>query len=195
METRTQKGAENLWDTSDETPVPFIRTRRVIVFGLRCDGGHEFEGWFRSNDDFDQQKGQGHLACPACASTRVDKAIMAPNISTGIASSNTNHAFEGAPIYGERPDLTDNSETIAQLEAEISEMRRQIKDELRDYVEDNFDDVGDEFASEARRRFYEEDERGIYGQAELEEVVSLVDEGIPVAPLPGDPTKPRKKLN
>lgn len=160
----------------------------MIVFGLRCDGGHEFEGWFRSNADFDDQQQKGRLACPACSSAHVEKAIMAPNLSLGSSVSDV-------PVYGERPDLTDNTETIAQLEAEISEMRRQIKDELRDYVEDNCDYVGDDFASEARRRYYDADERGVYGQAELDELAALVDDGIPVAPLPDDLPKPPKKLN
>ena len=55
----------------------------LIRFSLACDHGHEFEGWFRSNDDFDKQKKRGLVDCPACGSHKVDKALMAPAVSTG----------------------------------------------------------------------------------------------------------------
>lgn len=189
MEARTNKGAVNLWDLCRTGEAPLEGTRKVIVFGLRCHHGHEFEGWFRSSADFDEQKDKGHLTCPACASHRVEKAIMAPNLSRV-------HIREDAPRpYGERPDLTDNAETVAQLEAEIAEMRRQLREELRDHVETHFDYVGDEFASEARRRFHEGDDRGVYGETGYEELVALIEDEIPVAPLPLGTGKSRKKLN
>lgn len=165
---------------------PVRKARSVIVFGLVCDEGHEFEGWFRSNQDFDDQSSSRKVACPACLSTRVEKGIMAPNLNlSGSIPVPTSRP------YGDETDLTDNAETIASLETEIADMRRQIRDELRNYVEENFDDAGADFPAEARRRHYDEVEAGVYGEATVEDMVALIDEGITVAPLPQDP----KKLN
>lgn len=179
------------------------RTRNVIVFGLICGEGHEFEGWFRSNQDFDDQSSARAVACPACHSTQVQKGIMAPNLNLASSRSVSRPDQPERP-YGDATDLTvsdapDNSETIAALEAEISDMRRQIKDELRSYVETNFDYVGQDFPEEARRRHYDTEvataspgaSPGAYGEASVEDMVALIDEGITVAPLPQDP----KKLN
>ena len=47
------------------------------------------------------------------------------------------------------------------------------------------EDVGERFAEEARRMHYgETEERGIRGQASREETRELLEEGIPVLPLP-----------
>ncbi|TIU02929.1 MAG: DUF1178 family protein, partial [Mesorhizobium sp.] len=55
----------------------------MIRFSLICEHEHEFEGWFRSNDDFDTQKKRGFVDCPTCGSHKVEKALMAPAVSTG----------------------------------------------------------------------------------------------------------------
>lgn len=50
--------------------------------------------------------------------------------------------------------------------------------------------VGAQFPEEARKIHYgESDERAIYGEATVDEVKSLLDEGVPVAPIPPDPDK------
>ena len=54
----------------------------MIRFALICEHEHEFEGWFRSNDDFDTQKKRGFVDCPSCGSHKVQKALMAPAVST-----------------------------------------------------------------------------------------------------------------
>jgi hypothetical protein len=146
--------------------------RSVIVFGLICQGGHEFEGWFRSNRDFNEQSANGIVACPACHTTRVEKAIMAANLEV------VSQPVLDRP-YGDDTDLTDNTDTIAELEAEIFSMRRQIKEELRAYVETSPDHTGTEFPE------YED----------FEDMVSLIDEGLGIDPLPVGPGGRRKKLN
>ncbi len=45
-------------------------SRILIRFSLICDHDHEFEAWFRSNDDFDTQKKRGFVDCPPAARTR-----------------------------------------------------------------------------------------------------------------------------
>lgn len=159
---------------------PLTGARRVIVFGLICNDGHEFEGWFRSRQDFDDQCLAGAVSCPACHTTRVEKGIMAANLGPSVPSTP-----QIERPYGDATDLTipgfgDNDETIAQLEAEILDMRRQIKEELREYVDAGPDHTGTEFPE------YDS----------FEDMVSLIDEGTGVDPLPEGPVPgSRKKLN
>lgn len=132
----------------------------MIVYNLRCKNGHEFEGWFRDSVAFDAQADQGKLCCPTCSTRRVEKAIMAPAVSTG----------ERAPL----------------ADSEARKMR-QFMTGLRKYVQENAEYVGPKFAEEARKIHYGESvERHIYGETTMEEAQELVEEGVDVAPLPPD---------
>lgn len=135
----------------------------MIRYALVCDHAHEFEGWFGSSADFDDQQARGLLECPLCASKAVRKQIMAP------------------AVVGARKTVQDEAPAKAQVMMEA--MSR-----LRAHVEENFDDVGDAFAAEARA-IHEgrAEERGIYGQASPKEVRELVEDGVPIAPLPPKP--------
>lgn len=135
----------------------------MIRYSLRCDRDHEFDGWFRSGEDFEEQRKAQAVACPRCGSTKVEKALMAPNIA---AKSNKETVV---PAAGGTPP------------AEILETLRK----LRRHVEENADYVGPRFAEEARRIHYNETEpRGIYGEATLEDARELFEEGIEAYPLP-----------
>ena len=62
--------------------------------------------------------------------------------------------------------------------------------ELRRKVEESSSYVGKNFASEARKiHLGEAPERAIYGEAKLEEAQALIDDGVPVAPLPFVPSR------
>ena len=141
----------------------------MIRYALVCDQEHAFEGWFGSSSDFDDQAARGLVQCPVCNSFDVRKQIMAPAVS-GTKKRD----------LGEQPHPRQ-----MMMEA----MRR-----VRKHVEDNFDDVGDGFAKEARAIHEgKAEERGIYGQATPDEVKGLLDDGVPVAPLPPAPPEPVKK--
>ncbi|MDE1172243.1 MAG: DUF1178 family protein [Parvibaculaceae bacterium] len=130
----------------------------MIRYALQCDHDHEFDAWFRSSGDHDEQVREKTIACPMCGSREVRKAIMAPSVVTS----------------GKRVRTGGGYEKFARMVAE-----------LRKHVEANADYVGDRFAEEARRIHYgETDERGIYGEATLEEARELIEEGVEVAPLP-----------
>ena len=138
----------------------------MIRYALTCEHEHEFEGWFASSTDFDDQQGRGLLECPMCASKMVRKQIMAPAVS------------------GTKRTLRE--EAPAKMQAMMMEAAGRI----RRHVEENFDDVGDAFASEARA-IHEgrAEDRGIYGQATPAEVRDLVEDGVPVAAMPPEPPK------
>ncbi|MDB5452171.1 MAG: hypothetical protein JWO33_749 [Caulobacteraceae bacterium] len=143
----------------------------MIRYALACEHDHDFEGWFASSEAFDDQLARGLVACPACGSQAVRKQIMAPAVS-------------GTKARGER--AAPGSSAAMMMEA----MTR-----VRQHVEANFDDVGDSFAKEARD-IHEgrSEERGIYGQATQKDVRALLEDGVPIAPLPPEPVK-KARLN
>ena len=143
----------------------------MIRYALICEHEHEFEGWFGSSGDYDDQQARGLLECPVCASKAVRKQIMAPAVA------------------GTRRTVQDEDKGPSRA------MMLQAMGKLRQHVEENFDDVGDGFAKEARAIHEGKAEaRGIYGQATPTEVKELVEDGVPVAPLPPEPPK-KTELN
>jgi hypothetical protein len=143
----------------------------MIRYALLCEHEHAFEGWFGASADFDDQQARGLLECPVCGSRAVRKAIMAP-------------AVAGTKRRGQNDPPAQNHA-----------MMMEAMGRIRKHVEENFDDVGDAFATEARA-IHEgrSEDRGIYGQASASEVRALVEDGVPVAPLPPEPRK-KSELN
>jgi len=134
----------------------------LIRFSLTCEHEHEFEAWFRSNDDFDTQRKRGFVECPACGSRKVEKALMAPAVSTGRKREKM------ALAMGE-----EQRRMMTELKALSQKMR------------ENADYVGDKFAEEARKiHFGETDARGIYGEATLDEARGLAEDGVSFLPMP-----------
>lgn len=135
----------------------------MIRFSLRCDQDHEFDGWFRNNEDFDAQKERHLVACPACGSVNVEKALMAPAVSTS-----GNEGRQVALAMSE-----EQKKAVAQLK------------ELSKKVREGADYVGPKFAEEARKiHFGETQARGIYGEATKEEAKGLAEDGVSFMPLP-----------
>lgn len=132
----------------------------MIRYSLKCASGHAFDAWFRSSAAYDEQRAAGHVACAVCGSPEVEKAVMAPAVSS-------------APERPE-PSLT---APASPAEAALAELRR--------HIEQNSDYVGRDFAAEARRIHEgESDRRAIWGEATLADAKALKDDGIPVAPVP-----------
>lgn len=141
----------------------------MIRYALHCDLAHEFEAWFASSSDYDDQSARGLVQCPVCGSSAVSKQIMAPAV-TGTKKS-------AAP----------------ELAAKMQTMMMQAAREVRSHVEQNFEYVGDAFAREARDIHEGRSERReIYGEATPAEVKKLRDDGVPCAPLPPAPPEPDK---
>lgn len=130
----------------------------MIVFDLRCSGGHVFEAWFASGAAYDDQRARGLLACPMCGCDTVEKAVMAPNV---------------APKGNRGPAPAEAKAALATLAAvQAKALERSTW-------------VGGRFAAEARAMHAgERDHAPIHGQATLAEAKSLIDDGVPVAPLP-----------
>ena len=143
----------------------------MIKYALVCEQRHEFESWFANSTAYDKQAKRGLVSCPACGSTKVEKAIMAPRLS------GTRKAKQRA---AEAPTAT----SVAMLSPQERELRAKLK-ELREHITKNADYVGQKFPEEARKMHYGDIEhRSIYGEASLETAKELSEEGIELHPLP-----------
>lgn len=136
----------------------------MIVFDLKCPEDHVFEAWFADSTAFDHQAKRGEVSCPLCGSTKVEKALTAPNVSTGESEKHMMRA--------KRTD-----EALARYMSALHK--------VREHIEQNCDYVGDKFAEEARKiHFGEEDAHDIYGEATVEESRELEEDGIEFDSIP-----------
>lgn len=144
----------------------------MIKYSLICHEGHRFDSWFASADAFEALAASGMVACAVCGSARVEKAMMAPNVKAG---GDTTPAETSGPL----------SAPATPAEQALADLRRRIEAES-DYV-------GRDFAKEARA-IHEgaAPRRSIHGEADMREARSLIEDGVPVAPLP---FAPRQKTN
>ncbi len=139
----------------------------MIVFELICTRQHRFEGWFASGEEFTGQRERGLLSCPSCGSAAVEKLPTA------------------------KIRMSDPEPAAAPAQAKTTAVARpgpKDLNELIDYVLLNTEDVGPRFPEEARRMHREEaPRRDIRGVATREEAAELIEEGVPVLPLPIPP--------
>ena len=142
----------------------------MIVFDLRCLKEHVFEAWFPDNATFEKQRDERKVECPVCGSRKIEKAPMAPNISTGNAG---------------KPAMSQKAARETEAAAKVIEACRALRKE----VERTSDYVGPRFAEEARKIHYgETGKRSIYGEASDREAKELTDEGVPVTAIPWIPS-------
>jgi len=145
----------------------FSENANMIVFELICPDRHRFEGWFASSEDFESQKSRGLLSCPVCSDSSIEKLLTAKI---------------GKPEAEPAGEKADPTPALAAVPGNLSE--------LIDYVLLNTENVGEDFAAEARRIHYKEvARRNIRGLATGEETRELLEEGIAVMPLPVPPRK------
>lgn len=143
------------------------------VFNLSCDQEHVFEGWFGRSEDFDQQVEDGLLQCPVCGSVGIRKLLSAPRINRGRSEA----AAAARPVAEEPRPATDPSPRQLELQRLWIQMARRVIEST--------EDVGDQFAEEARRIHYREGPaRAIRGEATAREAADLVEEGIEVLAFP-----------
>ena len=155
----------------------------MIRFSLQCDQEHVFEGWFASNDAFDTQAARGLVECPLCGSFKISKALMAPNVVTARKSARAEMAQEPADAGSTQPPTGVPTVAPVILAPEQTEMIAKLQ-ELSRQVRANTENVGKGFAEEARKmHFGEIKQRGIFGEASADDVQSLIEDGVPIAPL------------
>jgi hypothetical protein len=150
----------------------------MIRYTLICDKKHQFEIWFGNSADYDKQRKRRLVTCPACGSTAIEKAIMAPAISRAGKRKTPSAAITNETVPAAA------AEPVAMISPQEQEFRTKLK-ELREHILKNADNVGKKFPEEARKMHYGEIEhRSIYGEASSEEAKELHDEGIEFHPIP-----------
>ena len=138
----------------------------MINYTLKCDQNHTFDSWFKSAEAFEMLVKKSMVVCLECGSTKITKAIMAPSVSTSRKKDNKPSELEKK----------------SKLKNDILELKKKI--------EANSEYVGNNFANEARSMYLgETPERSIYGEAKTDDAKKLIDDGIPVMPLPFLPAK------
>ena len=134
----------------------------MIKYNLKCVNKHEFESWFSDSRDFDRLKNKNLIECIFCQSKKVEKSIMAPR----IANSN---------IQNEQKDIN------------LSDMKKFKKDlqNLRKFVEKNFEYVDHNFANKVREVYYDKkSKKAFYGTTTAKEREELAEEGIDLLSIP-----------
>ena len=134
----------------------------MIKYNLKCHNNHEFESWFSNSDEFDKLNGKSLLECIYCSSKNIKKSIMSPMVSS---SKNNSKLIESA-----KDSLQIEKNKLLQL---------------RNFIEKNFDYVGDEFSKKVREVYYDKkSNKAIYGKATLKEKEELAEEGIDLLSIP-----------
>ena len=130
----------------------------MIAYDLQCANGHNFEGWFEDNKAYETQEKKGLISCPICNDTSVYRVPSTFAIKSSPAEKNS-------------------------LEEPVDLER--ISEDVVDFVEKNFDDVGCDFAKEALKMHYGVTEaRSIRGFSTKEEEKTLKKEGVRFFKIP-----------
>ena len=160
------------------------------VLDLQCAQGHSFEGWFGSQGDYDAQRARGLVTCPVCNDNDILKLLSAPrlNLGHGVAPVPPAAPASGAQSAGVTSPSASLDQTLPSLLPSDKQTLQQMQTAMLNMVRHvmaNTEDVGPQFAEEARKIHYgEREERNIRGQATRQETEALLEEGIDVMPLP-----------
>ena len=134
----------------------------MIKYNLKCSNGHEFISWFSDSLEFDKLNKKKLLECIYCSSKKIKKSIMAPMISGG--------------------KLKEDSSNL--LNEKLSDKKKELL-QIRNYIEKNFEFVGDKFSQKVREVYYDKKTRKtIYGSTTKEEREELAEEGIDLISIP-----------
>jgi hypothetical protein len=150
----------------------------MIKYALKCDHAHNWDAWFPSILGYDEQAARGLVACPYCDSTTVEKAPMAPSVvlsrpRVSESSSAPSDATDTLPVATDEMSLS------------LPEPIKAMLNDMKAKIEATHDYVGDTFAREVRAMHEgDTDHRPVYGEATPAEVRALIEDDIPVAPLP-----------
>ncbi|MGH1542475.1 MAG: DUF1178 family protein [Arenicella sp.] len=161
----------------------------MVIYDLVCSFGHEFEGWFKSPSDYDQQWSSELLECPFCADTQIVKKPVAAKIARHSHKEGNEAGGVGGhdgslKVTGEHKKELNRSDIGTKVSAGPGSPAEILRF-VHNFVEKNFENVGEDFSRETRKMHYgESDKRNIRGQATAEEITELQEEGIDTFVLP-----------
>ena len=133
----------------------------MIKYNLKCHNNHEFESWFSDSKEFENLNEKKLLECIFCTSKKISKSIMAPMV---FGANKDNDLMKGNRFLK-------------------NEKKKLI--EIRKYIENNFENVGDNFSEKVREIYYDKkSNKTIYGTTTQKEREELSDEGIDLLSIP-----------
>ena len=135
----------------------------MIKYNLKCSNNHEFESWFSNSLEFDRLNKKKLLECIYCSSNKIKKSIMAPMVSGTKSQEENSNSFKKNFSKKKKEDLL----------------------KLRNYIEKNFEFVGDKFSKKVREVYYDKKtNKAIYGTTTSDEREELEEEGIDLVSIP-----------
>lgn len=149
----------------------------MISYSLECGQGHQFDSLFGSKEAFQKLQRAKVLACPQCGDGQITRNLSAPRL-------NSSRQKEKA------------IQELKQAEQQLTKREKDIG-MIRDYIQQNFEDVGRNLPEVARSIHYgEAKERPVLGEVNKDELLDLQEEGITLTPLPAEllPRKPAKRI-
>ncbi len=133
----------------------------MIKYNLKCKNRHEFEGWFSDSKEFEKLKSKKMIECSFCGTKLIEKSIMSPNVLSAE----------------EKENRVKSSKNLKKIKEDLLKMRN--------FVEKNFEYVGNDFPREVRNIYYDKRKnKNIYGKASEEETEELKEEGIELTSIP-----------
>ena len=134
----------------------------MIKYNLKCENKHEFESWFSNSKEYEKLKKKKLLECIYCKSTQIEKSIMSPRVLN-------------KKILSKKYKID---------KREIEKIKNNLQN-IRNFVEKNFEYVGDKFAKEVKDIYYDKKiNKKIYGTTTQEEREELKEEGIDLFSIP-----------
>ena len=133
----------------------------MIKYNLKCKNRHEFEGWFSDSKEFEKLKSKKMIECSFCGTKVIEKSIMSPNVLSAE----------------EKENRVKSSKNLKKIKEDLLKMRN--------FVEKNFEYVGNDFPREVRNIYYDKRKnKNIYGKASEKETEELKEEGIELTSIP-----------
>jgi len=133
----------------------------MIKYNLTCKHKHEFESWFLDSKEFEKLKSKKMIECIFCKTKSIEKSIMAPNVLSQEQKQKNQKSIK----------------YIKKIQKDLLKMRN--------FVEKNFEYVGNNFPREVRNVCYDKRKnKNIYGKATPEEAQELEEEGIKLTTIP-----------
>ena len=133
----------------------------MIKYNLKCKNKLEFESWFSDSKEFEKLKSKKMIECIFCKTKSIEKSIMAPS---GLSQE-------------QKQKNQKSIKYIKKIQKNLSKMRN--------FVEKNFEYVGNNFPREVRNIYYDKRKnKNIYGKATPEETQELEEEGIELTKIP-----------
>ena len=133
----------------------------MIKYNLKCKHKHEFESWFLDSKEFEKLKSKKMIECIFCKTKSIEKSIMAPSVLSQEQKQKNQKSIK----------------YIKKIQKDLLKMRN--------FVEKNFEYVGNNFPREVRNVYYDKRKnKNIYGRATPEEAQELEEEGIELTTVP-----------